>query len=185
MKRFWISPKAGMRQVIFLVGLTLAAALFASPAFANSVCVAGNLSSVMDIPCNIGPLQFTFYTLYAASNVTDLKTLQVFDQVNFTPNNFDFTPTSDGFALTLLNGPQLMTQSPGFFAGEDVFPILRPSHHEPGISDNSRKRLLSGAFSLWQRLLLGTGLGKDRLQFSGRAGVIWRVCGLGYIRDRD
>jgi hypothetical protein len=90
--------------------------------FADTTCVAANFSSVIGTTCDIGPLQFQFTGIFGEGNVTDLKTGQVFDQIFWTSSNFYFTPTSSGFTVTLLNGPQLILSSVGYGAGE--FAIL-------------------------------------------------------------
>src|SRR5262245_25374127 len=109
-----------MRRTICFLVLTLAEVFSASPASADTACVAGNLSSIMGTSCNIGPVQFTFTSLYAARGVTNNATGQ-FDNVYFAPSDFYFAPTTDGFTLTFLDGPQLMSSSPGYHAGESIF----------------------------------------------------------------
>src|SRR5215467_3841681 len=86
----------------------------------TGIPTAGNLSSIMGTSCNIGPIQFTFTSLYAAYGLTNNATLQ-FENVYFAPSDFYLSPTSDGFTLTLLDGPQLMSSSPGYHAGEGIF----------------------------------------------------------------
>src|SRR5215831_8969463 len=106
-----------IRVTAALLGLTLAVVFSASPASADTACTAGNLSSIMGTSCTIGPVEFTFTSLYAVYNVTNNATGQVSDNVNFAPSDFYLAPTTDGFTLTFLNGPQLMSASPGNIAG--------------------------------------------------------------------
>jgi len=131
-----------MRRTICFLVLALAAMLSASSASADTACTAGNLSSIMGTSCNIGPIQFTFTSLYAVYNVTNDATGQVSDNLNFAASDFYLAPTTDGFTLTLLNGPQLMSASPGNIAGEDVFLsynllLLDPSLYVTGESVTS------------------------------------------------
>src|SRR6516225_3846771 len=131
-----------MRRTICFLVLALAAMLSASSASADTACTAGNLSSIMGTSCNIGPIQFTFTSLYAVYNVTNDATGQVSDNLNFAASDFYLAPTTDGFTLTLLNGPQLMSASPGNIAGEDVFLsynllLLNPSLYVTGESVTS------------------------------------------------
>jgi PEP-CTERM motif-containing protein len=107
-----------MRRTLYF---TLAMCFLAAPTFADTTCVAANFSSIIGTTCDIGPLQFQFTSIFAAYNVTNIKEGQVFDQMTWTPSNFYFTATSDGFTVTFLNGPQLILSSVGFHAGEDVF----------------------------------------------------------------
>ena len=58
------------------------------------------------------------YGVFGQGNVSDLMTGQVFDQIFFTASNFYFTPTNNGFTVTLLNGPQLILSPVGYSAGE-------------------------------------------------------------------
>jgi hypothetical protein len=97
---------------------TLAMCFLAAPTFADTTCVAANFSSIICTTCDIGPLQFQFTSVFGQGNVSDLKTGQVFDQIFFTASNFYFTPTNNGFTVTLLNGPQLILSSVSYSAGE-------------------------------------------------------------------
>jgi PEP-CTERM motif len=106
-----------MRRTLYF---TLAMCFLAAPTFADTTCAAANFSNIIGTTCDIGPLQFQFTDIFAGENVTD-PAGQVFGEITFTPSNFYFTPTSDGFTVTLLSGPQLITSSVGFHTGEDIF----------------------------------------------------------------
>jgi PEP-CTERM motif len=119
-----------MRRILYF---TLAMCFWAAPTFADTTCAAANFSSIIFTTCDIGPLQFQFTGFFAAYNVTDIKTGQVFDQMTWTPSNFYFTPTSDGFTVTFLNGPQLILSSLGYHAGEDIFLFYNLTIQDPAL----------------------------------------------------
>lgn len=77
--------------------LVVFAAVLAGPALADSACVSGNLSSVVNTSCDIGNLQFTFTGL---DNSTTLGA-----------SDFTFTVLSGGFALA--GPPVSITAAPG------------------------------------------------------------------------
>lgn len=106
---------------------------FATPASANTACVADNLSSILGTSCDIGPLRFTFTSLFSEFNITNNATGQVFDDVKFPASDFYLAPTEKGFNFTFLNGPQLMTESQGYHAGEDVFLFYNLSILDPSL----------------------------------------------------
>jgi hypothetical protein len=77
---------------MLLVGL-------AAPAFADTVCKVGNLSSLMGTTCDIGGLQFSF-TSFSSANSTGPAGL---------PSDFTLTPVTNGFTLNFDGGPQSVT----------------------------------------------------------------------------
>lgn len=104
-----------------------------TPASADPACVAGNLSTIVGTTCNVGSLQLTFTSLFSEYNVTNNATGQVLDDVEFPASDFYFAPTGDGFDLTFLNGAQLLTESQGYHAGEDVFLSYNLAILDPGL----------------------------------------------------
>src|SRR5438128_5254606 len=123
----------GMRHGICFLVLVFAAILGAAPASADTACVAGNLSGMIGASCDIGPMRFTFTSIFGESNITNNATGQISNDVEFSANNFYLAPTSNGFTLTFLNGPQLMTEPQGYHAGEDVFLSYNLTILDPGL----------------------------------------------------
>jgi hypothetical protein len=101
-----------MRRVLYLIGCVLVSLIFwAGPASANSVCMAGNFSSIDGTTCDIGTLQFTFTGTQSFGG-------------GWNASNLFFTPTADGFTLTFLGGPQSLTESNPYPYLDDVFDEL-------------------------------------------------------------
>jgi hypothetical protein len=101
-----------MRRVLCLLGCALVGLmLLSSPASANSVCTAGNFSSIDGTTCDIGTLQFTFTGTSSFGG-------------GWTASDLFFTPTADGFTFTFLGGPQSLTESNPYPYLDDVFDEL-------------------------------------------------------------
>jgi hypothetical protein len=101
-----------MRRVLHLLGFVLVSLIFvAGPASANSVCMAGNFSSIDGTTCDIGTLQFTFTGTQSFGG-------------GWNASNLFFTPTADGFTFTFLGGPQSLTESNPYPYLDDVFDEL-------------------------------------------------------------
>lgn len=83
-----------MRRMLCVVGYVLVGIVFlAAPASADTVCVAGNFSSVIGTTCNVGSLTFTFNGFYSFGG-------------GWTASALNFTPATNGFTLSFLGGPQ-------------------------------------------------------------------------------
>ena len=122
-----------MRNCICLLVFIAVAFTCAIPTSADPVCAAANLSTILGSSCDVGPLQLTFTSLFAEYNMTNNGTGQVLDDVEFPASDFYLTPTGDGFALTLLSGPQLLTESQDLHAGEDIFLSYDLAILDPGV----------------------------------------------------
>ncbi len=72
-------------------------------AYAGSVCVAANLSAVVNTSCSIGGMTFNFGALISQNS----------NGSPWTAANFNFVPLSNGFALAFLGGPQSLTAPSG------------------------------------------------------------------------
>lgn len=76
-------------RALKLVLVLLACAV---PATADTVCAAGNFSSIVGTTCSIGSLTFTFNGFYSFGG--------------WTTSSLFFTPATNGFTLNFLGGPQ-------------------------------------------------------------------------------
>jgi hypothetical protein len=108
--------EAGMRRIPLLVIALLGFAVLAVPAFADSVCGAGNFSNLVGTSCDIGGLKFTFTGVSSYGG-------------GWTASDLYFTPAAKGFTLSFLGGPQS-------FSANNPNPLGNVSFSELGLSFN-------------------------------------------------
>lgn len=105
----------GTRAVMFFGVLALASCLaLPEAAYANSICAAGNLSTVEFTSCSIGSMTFSFAGLGSENGLYDLSSYTFVNDVPWKASDFNFTPLSNGFALTFLGGPQSISAPSGY-----------------------------------------------------------------------
>lgn len=83
----------------------------AVPASANSVCVSGDFASMGGTSCSVGGMTFSFNGTSSLGG-------------GWTSRSLFFTPTSDGFTLNFLGGPQSIAANNGCCGQQDVFDEL-------------------------------------------------------------
>jgi len=105
-----------MRRIPLLVIVLLGFASWANPVLADSVCGAGNFSTIVGTSCDIGSLEFTF------TGVSSLGG-------GWTASDLYFTPATNGFSLSFLGGPQSLTAN-------NPNPLGNVTFDELGISFN-------------------------------------------------
>ena len=94
-------------------GIKLAVLLLvcAVPATADTVCTAGNFSTLVGTTCSIGSLTFTFN---GTSSIAG----------GWTASDLNFAPATNGFTLSFLGGPQSVTANNPVPFGGTVFDEL-------------------------------------------------------------
>jgi hypothetical protein len=99
---------------------TLASAIvlcaYAVPVKADSVCGAGNFSTIVGTTCDIGSLEFTFTGVSSFGG-------------GWTATGLFFTPATNGFTLSFLGGPQSLTAN-------NPNPLANLTFDELGLSFN-------------------------------------------------
>jgi len=102
-----------MRRILSFFGLTLMGLAFSTaPASADTVCVAGNVSTIAGTTCDIGSLQFSFRNIVGWSWTDKWGTDSNTYYATWGNSDFYFTPLSNGFSLTFLGGPQALSAAP-------------------------------------------------------------------------
>jgi hypothetical protein len=101
------------RHLRLLFSVVFVLCIIVSSAKADSACTAGNLSTLMNTTCDIGSLQFTFnsFSSFNFSDNGDGTGSTTFYWDPLTPNNFTFTPLSNGFRISINTGPQPITST--------------------------------------------------------------------------
>ena len=110
-----------MRRIVLCLGLALMASPFlAKRTAANSVCSAGNYSTVANATCDIGSLEFTFFSITGSKFSYDNLTNSYLSYTTWGNSDFYFTPVTNGFELTLLAGPQMVTSTANTFSDDSA-----------------------------------------------------------------
>ena len=125
-----------MRRAFCLLGPALMGVAFlASPASADTACVAGNFSTIAGTTCDIGLLQFTFQNISSLNYVYDLSTKSYTYYSTWTNSDFSFQPLSNGFTLRFDGGPQSVTASADSYAFEEASVDFGVHGHGVAVAD--------------------------------------------------